>query len=89
MKQLGKILGLLLKRWTSKSPKLYEQITNYSIWVGMGCLIAIEFTPAGWVTTGLTILGSTLIAISGGSKLTTTDEEIIKETKKVFKNSNK
>jgi len=55
----------------------------------MGCLIAIEFTPAGWVTTGLTILGSTLIAISGGSKLTTTDEEIIKETKKVFKNSDK
>jgi len=89
MKKLGQILRLLLKRWTSKSPDLFIKITNVALWVGLLLLIAAEFTPVGWITTLVTVVGSICLGISGGSKLTTEENEVIEETKKVFKNSNK
>lgn len=89
MKKLGQILGVLIKRWTSKSPDLHTKITNIAVWGGVLLLIAAEFTPAGWITTVVTLIGGICLGVSTGTKLTTEDEEIIKETKEVFKNSDK
>ena len=86
MKKLGQILGLLLKRWTSKSPDLFIRITNSALWVGLLLLIAAEFTPVGWITTLVTVVGSICLGVSGGSKLTTEENEVIEETEKILAN---
>jgi len=91
MKQLLNILSVITRRWASKSPKRYKWVTNISLILGV-ILAGVSFTPLGLPVWAITLIGyvsTFLVLLSGGSKLTTTDNEIIKETKKILKTENK
>ena len=87
MKQLIKILALITKRWLSKSPKRFKWVTNISLILGI-LLAGVSFTPLGlpiWAVSLIGYVSTFLVLLSGGSKLTTTEDKIKDDTKQIFK----
>ena len=87
MNKLSEILALLVKRWSSKSPKRNKVVTNVAgiISVIGGVSLLIPVTYPFWAIAGITTLTGAATIIATGSKLTTTDNDLIKETKKILK----
>lgn len=85
MDKLGRLIGLLIKRWTSDSPKTYKYITNTASVVSVlgGVSLMLPVTYPFWALAGITVLTGASTVLATGSKLTTNDKEIIKETKEV------
>lgn len=77
MKKALEILGLLVKRWASKSPKLFvvfQWIATIVVIIA-GIVILIPTAPA-WLTTLATLLVAFFSGWGVSSKFTTTDETL-------------
>jgi len=82
LKKLGEILGVLLKRCTSDSPKLFIKIQNASLIVGAlaTASLAIPVTYPAWALIGISLLIGLSTGIGAASKLPTNNKKVIKET---------
>ena len=82
MERLGKILKILVKRWTSDSPKLFASITNIAVIIGTiaSIILLLPVTLPAWLVTALGILIAILSGFGVSSKLTTNSRKIINET---------
>ena len=72
MKQLAQFLSVLVKRWTSDSPKIFVVITNVSILVSIaaGTLLALPIALPAWLVTTLGFLIAFASGFGINSKLT-------------------
>jgi len=77
MEKAGKILSILVQRWTSKSPKLFVafQYASAVIVISGTVVLAVPTAPV-WLTTVATLSVAFFSGIGLTSKLTITDKSI-------------
>lgn len=88
---MERIFRLLAKRWSSKSPDIFKKLTDVFFYSGLavGVIASVPIGLPAWLVTGLGIASSSLIGLSGGTKLTTTSTKLKKESNEIFKNKKK
>lgn len=90
MRKAGKILAILLRRWTSKTPK-QSKITQIIMGVvGSAALITLSIPSLGlpvWAGIGIGIVAATSSAYE--QLKDNSNETVVEETKKILKTRDK
>lgn len=83
---MDKIVKLILARFSSNQPEFFKKIRNWSFYIGLLAAIAllIPVTYPVYVVSILTAIVGICTGVTGGTSLTTKDENIIKETEELF-----
>lgn len=91
MERSGKLIAVLIKCWTAKSPKTSVIVQNISGVIGIVALIALSIPSLGLPAWATLFIGVIAAISSALAKLRTTDNknEIIKEIKKIIQDKAK
>ena len=93
MDKAGKIIALLIQRWTAKKPKKYILIQNIAGVIGLAAILVLSApismpAMASWGI-GLTAAICTGITTNAQLKSDTDKDDIIQETKKILQTKTK
>jgi hypothetical protein len=85
MKKAGELLAMLIRRWTSKTPKGAKVTSTVLGIIGAGALVTLAI-PTGlpvWATVGIALVAATSSAYE---KLKTTDEKttVLQDYNKIY-----
>jgi len=90
MKNVGKFMAMLLKRWTSKTPKR-SKVTQIVVGVvGSAAFITLSIPSLGlplWASLGVGVVAATSMAYEQIKD--ESNETVIADTKKIFQTDNK